>query len=291
MGIDFKKVSIIGVGLIGGSFALSLKAIGFEGVITGIGRTEENLLRAKDRGIIDDYSTVPSEGVADADLILLATPVGQFLNIAEQIRGSIKRGAIVTDVGSVKAELVRRLEHMMPEGVSFVGGHPIAGSESSGIDGATADLFRHARCILTPTQNTDKDALSRVAELWRAIGSRTLLMSPEEHDWIFAAVSHLPHVVAYILVNTIIELDGNILPHGGQGFKDMTRIALSPPELWVDICSYNKENILELLDRFSSSVMHIRDVIERSDWDTLRKRFHEAKAGRQRLEEPDRHNH
>ncbi len=282
--MNFKNVAIIGVGLIGSSFALSLKKHGFKGRITGIGRREQNLIKAKKLGIIDGYSTVYAEGVKDADLILLAVPVGQFEQIVENIRRNIKRGAIVTDVGSVKAGIVERFESLMPEGVSFIGGHPIAGKECSGIDGAAADLFNDAQCILTPTSNTDKEALEKIIRLWEILGSKISLMTPEEHDLIFAGVSHLPHVVAYILVNTIMELKEDMLPHGGRGLRDMTRIALSPTELWRDICVYNRENILKALQGFSSSVSYMIELFEKSDWIGLEREFIKAKEARQQLE-------
>lgn len=282
--MNFKKIAIIGVGLIGGSFALSLRKAGFNGKITGIGRKKENLIRAKDSGIIDEYFTVPAEGVKDADLILLSTPVGQFPLIVGNIRGHIKKGAIVTDVGSVKAEVIKKLEPLMPEGVSFVGGHPIAGKECSGADAASSELFNKTRCIITPSPNTNREALERILALWNAFGSKTVLMSPDEHDSIFAAVSHLPHVIAYVLINTIMDLDKDILFHGGRSLRDMTRIALSPPELWRDICSSNKENILKSLDHFLSSTLDIKKLIEKSDWDNLWQEFQKAKVGRQILE-------
>lgn len=282
--MDFKNIAIIGVGLIGGSFALSLRKVGFDGKIAGTGRKKENLIRAKELGVIDEYSTIPIEGVKDADLILLSTPVGQFPKIVEEIREHLKKGAIVTDVGSVKAEVVKKLEHLMPEGVSFVGGHPIAGKECSGVEAASSKLFNNTRCIITPSSNTDRKALKKILDLWSTFGSKTVLMTPDEHDSIFATVSHLPHVVAYVLINTIIDLNENILPHGGRGLSDMTRIALSPSNLWRDICSYNRENILKSLDHFSSCISHIKRLIEKSEWNNLEKEFQKAKTERQKLE-------
>lgn len=284
MKVNFENIAIIGVGLIGGSFALSLRKLGFSGKITGIGRNKEKLIRAKELGVIDKYSTIPEEGINDADLILLSTPVGQFPKIVERIRAHIKKGAIVTDVGSVKANVVKKLEPLMPASVSFVGGHPIAGKECSGVDAASSELFNNKRCIITPGSNTDKQALDKILGLWNAFGSKTVLMTPDEHDLIFAAVSHLPHVIAYVLINSILDLNENILPHGGRGLRDMTRIALSPPELWRDICSYNKENVLKSLDRFLTSIKRVKKLIENSDWDNLEKEFQKAKAGRQTLE-------
>ncbi|HDH00961.1 MAG TPA: prephenate dehydrogenase/arogenate dehydrogenase family protein, partial [Nitrospirae bacterium] len=237
MDTNFKKAAIIGVGLIGGSFGLSLRKAGFSGTITGAGRKKENLEKAKDSGIIDEYFTKPEEAIKDADLILLATPVGQFPGIMESISRHIKKGSVVTDVGSVKAEVINRLDPLMPEGVSFVAGHPIAGKECSGVGAASDDLFNNARYIITPGPDTDKKAQEKIIALWRSFGSKIISMSPDEHDAVFAAVSHLPHVAAYVLVNTILDLnkDENILRQGGRGLKDMTRIAISPPVLWRDI--------------------------------------------------------
>ncbi len=288
MVMNFKNIAIIGVGLIGSSFALSLKARGFSGRITGIGRNEDNLLRAEEMGIIDAHTTVHAEGVRNADLVLLASPVGRFEQIINDVRHELKAGAIVTDVGSVKAGVIRILEPLMPPGVNFVGGHPIAGKECSGIDAATADLFTGARCIITPSPRTDREALDTVVGMWEEIGSRTLLMNPEEHDLIFAAVSHLPHVVAYALVNTIIDVDGGILHHGGNGLRDMTRIALSPAELWRDICIYNREEILGILRKFSSYMSRIIKLMEETDWSGLEKEFARAKEARRSIE-PDQH--
>jgi prephenate dehydrogenase len=172
----------------------------------------------------------------------------------------------------------------MPEGVSFVGGHPIAGKECAGVEHASPTLFAKTRCILTPSKNTDKKALQQIRELWKNLGAQTILMAPEEHDSIFAAVSHLPHIVAYILINTILDFNANILHHSGSGLKDMTRIASSPPELWRDICVYNRENVITFLDRFLLSTSNIKKLLERSDWNGLEKEFQKAKDGRQILE-------
>ena len=282
--MDFSNISIIGIGLMGSSFALALRKYGFTGGITGIGRREDNLIKAKELEIIYQYSTVPVNGIRDADLILLATPVGQFEKIVRDIAQNIKKGAIVTDVGSVKAGIVKKLDPLMPEGVSFVGGHPIAGKECSGISAAASDLFKDARCIVTPGSNTNNEALEKIINLWNVVGAKTLLMTPEEHDLIFAAVSHLPHVIAYALVNSIIEEDDNILHYGGKGLRDMTRIALSSEELWKDICVYNKEDILKTLRRFSSVTSRTIKLIEESDWTGLEKEFLRAKEARQLIE-------
>lgn len=280
----FKHIAIIGVGLIGGSFALALKKRGFKGKITGMGRNTKNLSKAKKLGIIDSYTTEFTEGVKDADLIMLAVPVGQFETILKNIRRNLKKGAIVTDVGSVKAQIVKKLEPLMPKDVYFVGAHPIAGKECSGVTCASADLYQNAKCIITPGRDTNNTALKKVISLWKTVGAKTMLMDPEEHDVIFSAVSHLPHVVAYALINGILKVDEAILHHGGKGLRDMTRIAKSPAGLWRDICSHNKKNILKSLKMFSSSISHITKLIERSDWQGLEKEFIKAREARQPLE-------
>jgi prephenate dehydrogenase len=284
MRTSFKHIAIIGVGLIGGSFALALRKHGFKGKITGMGRNKKNLIKARKLGIIDNYTTEFTEGVKNADLIILAVPVGQFESILKNIRRNLKKGAIVTDVGSVKSQIVKRLEPLMPKDVYFVGAHPIAGKECSGVTCASADLYQNARCIITPGPGTNKTALKKIINLWKNVGAKTMLMAPEEHDVIFSAVSHLPHVVAYALVNGILKVDENILHHGGKGLRDMTRIAKSPAGLWRDICSQNKKNILRSLKMFSSSISHITKLIERSDWHGLEKEFMKAREARQPLE-------
>jgi len=282
--MNFKNISIIGIGLMGSSFALALRSNGFKGSITGIGRNRNNLARAKRRGIIDSYTTDHCRGVKEADLVLLATPVGQFENVVRDIKQHLKKGAIVTDLGSVKATIVRKLDALMPKGVHFVGAHPIAGKECSGISGATADLFRNARCILTPGKQTSAAALRRVRTLWKAVGAKTMTMTPDEHDMIYAAVSHVPHVVAYALVNSIEETRSDILRFGGRGLKDMTRIASSPTELWRDICELNRKGILRSLRKFSASLNRMTLYIENSDWKRREKEFKKAKEARDLIE-------
>ncbi len=282
--MNFKKIAIIGLGLIGGSLALAIKQTGFKGSITGIGRREENLITAKELEMIDDYSTVHAEGVKDADLVVLASSTGNFKDIMNNMKPGLKTGAIVTDVGSVKASIVRTLDDMMPDGVSFVGAHPIAGRECSGIDCASADLFRDSKCIITPSPRTVDHAIDNVIGMWETVGAVTLHMSPEEHDLIFAAVSHMPHVVAYAIINTIMDVNPNILHFGGTGLKDMSRIALSPAELWRDICSSNKDEVLNVLKKFSSTISDLIEKLQNSDWPGLEQEFNKAQEARKLIE-------
>ena len=282
--MDFKKITIIGVGLIGSSLALALRKKGYKGTITGLGRSEETLKMAKELEIIDDYSTVHAEGVKDADLVVLASSVALFMQIIVNIRDHLKKGAIVTDVGSVKGDVLRTLTPLMPEGVRFVAGHPIAGRECSGVKCATDDLFENAKCIITPDAATDEDALSQIKELWELTGAQVVIMPSEEHDLTFAAVSHLPHVVSYSLINSILDIDGKILRYGGGGLRDFTRIALSSPSMWRDICAHNRNDVLKTLKTFSSSLSRMISFVEESDWEGLEKEFTRAQEARKLIE-------
>jgi prephenate dehydrogenase len=279
--MHFKKVSILGVGLIGASFALAMKKHGLCSEITGCGRREENLKRAEERRIIDSFETDPAKACTGADLVLLATPAGSFPGLVKKIRDSLKMGALVTDVGSVKGKLVHDIDALMPEGVSFVGAHPIAGSDRSGIETAAADLFSGARCIITPTEKTDKKALEAVAGIWTAFGSIPERIDPDEHDRIYAAVSHLPHLLAYEIVNTVADMDSSYLAFSGQGFKDTTRIALSSPELWKDICFLNRENLLESIEILKQNLDRASRNLRASDSEALEEDFRKARRLRE----------
>lgn len=279
--IKFNKVTILGVGLIGASFALALKKRGLCSHITGCGRTENNLKKAVEMKIIDSFEIDASKACVGSDLVLFAVPVGQFTETAKKINGSFKKGAIVTDAGSVKGKLVRDMEALMPEGVSFVGGHPIAGSDRTGIDTATADLFSGARCILTPTAKTDKAALKKISELWESLGAKVSTLDADEHDRIYAAVSHLPHIIAYAIVNTVADINSSYLGYAGNGFKDTTRIAASSPELWRDISLMNRENILEFIEVFKKNLDGLSSRLKKSDSEAIENEFKKAKALRE----------
>ncbi|RQW76940.1 MAG: prephenate dehydrogenase/arogenate dehydrogenase family protein, partial [Geobacter sp.] len=225
-----KRLAIIGVGLIGGSLARILRKEGEVGEIVGIGRGETNLRRGVELGVIDRYTTDLSEGVHDADMVFLATPVCSIAAIVERIAPFLAPGCVVTDGGSVKEEIVDRCDSMMPGGTYFVGGHPIAGTEYSGVDASFASLYQGRRCILTPAEATDREALRKVVRMWETAGCEVILMDPLKHDRVVAAISHLPHMVAYSLVNAVEgygRFEENILKYSAGGFKDFTRIASS----------------------------------------------------------------
>jgi len=278
----FRNVTIFGVGLIGASLALALRENSLAERIRGCGRSAGNLKSALEEGIIDDYDPDPTTAVKDADLIVLATPVGVFPEIVKKIVNSLKEGAIVIDVGSVKGDLIRRIESLMPEKRFFVSTHPVAGSERSGFDSASSDLLRGALCIITPTELTDGKVMRKIAMMWEALGMKVSLMSPEEHDRVMASVSHFPHLAAYALVNTIAGDEPEILFFAGSGFRDTTRIAKSSPEMWADICMVNRKNLLDLLRNFKGELERVEECLREENRETLKfilKRAAERRLG------------
>lgn len=279
----FNTVAILGVGLLGGSFGLALRARGLCRTIAGYSRTPGTLRKAADRGIIDTLAQDPAAACRGADLVLVAAPVGSFLGLIEQARGGLGTDAIVTDVGSVKGRLVSEMEAAMPEGVRFVGSHPIAGSDRSGVEYADAGLFDGARCIVTPTAKTDAAARDAVAGLWRRLGSEVVFLSPEEHDRIYCAVSHLPHLVAYAVMNAVFRIDPASLGFAGSGFRDLTRIAASSPELWTDISLMNRENLLAQITAFEQAVGEIKALLTRNDREGLLASLAQAQQLRETL--------
>lgn len=279
----FSKTAVLGVGLLGASFSLAAKRTGICSKVTGFGRSRENLIRAKSMGIIDVIAPDPASACSDADLVLLAAPAGAFVNLVKQASPAFKKGAIVTDVGSVKGGLVSELERLMPAGVHFIGSHPIAGSDRSGIDSAHADLFRNALCIVTPTDQSDPAALKSVTDLWSSLGSKVMAMPPAQHDRIYAAVSHLPHLIAYAMVNTVTDIDSSYLSYCGQGFRDMTRIAASSPDIWTDIALLNRQNLIDLIDLFRENLNRIEMQLKTVAADALRQEFIRAKTARENI--------
>src|SRR5262245_38257953 len=271
MAVHFTQVTIIGVGLIGGSIGMILKTKRLADRVIGVGRRVENLKKAVELGAIDRYVVDSTEGVRESDLVVLATPVDTYERHFKEWASRLKVGAIVTDVGSVKGRLVEHAERAVPRDVHFVGGHPIAGKEQTGVVAATPQLFTGARCIVTPTASTDPAALECVRALWRETGSVVLEMDPHEHDKILGAVSHLPHVAAFALMNALIDLRNHILPsldlagHSGGGLRDTTRIAASSPEMWRDIFLWNRDNIVSGIEAYEQALQELKRLIKTGD--------------------------
>jgi len=285
----FDRITILGVGLLGASFALALKKNGLCNTIKGCGRSRENLQRAKELNIIDSFEQDPAAACRDSDLVMLSAPVGSFPELAKTIAPALKKGALVTDVGSVKGKLVREIETLMPKAVHYIGGHPIAGSDRSGIESANAELFRNARCAITPTENSDPSALDKIQNLWKSLGSEVIILNPEEHDRIYGSVSHLPHLIAYALVNTIAEIDRSYLDFSGKGFMDSTRIACSSEELWNDICLLNRDNITEVLDVFQKNLDMLDQYLKAGDSESLKAEFRKARILRENIGFEEKH--
>ncbi|TWJ32645.1 prephenate dehydrogenase [Geobacter argillaceus] len=277
------RLAIIGVGLIGGSLARILRDRGEVCEVVGIGRGRANLERAVELGVIDRFSHDPVDGVAGADLVFLATPVCTIADLVREIAPGLAPGCIVTDGGSVKGEIVALCEPLMPPGTFFVGGHPIAGTEKSGVEAAFATLYQHRRCILTPTEATSPEALAKVERMWQLAGSDVVLMDTFKHDRVMGAVSHLPHMVAYSLVNAVgayDRCDENLLKYSAGGFRDFTRIASSDPVMWRDIAVMNRDALLEMMDFFAGWFADLRRLVESGDSQGLEQFFASSKGYR-----------
>ncbi|HET6419649.1 MAG TPA: prephenate dehydrogenase/arogenate dehydrogenase family protein [Geobacteraceae bacterium] len=278
-----QRMAVVGVGLIGGSLARVLREKNEVREIVGIGRTEKNLLRAVELGVIDSYSRDPREGVKGADLVFLATPVCSIRKILSEITPFLSAGCVVTDGGSVKGEITEACESIMPEGTFFVGAHPIAGTEKSGVEASFSTLYAGKRCIITPTENTNPAALRKVVKMWESAGSDVVLMDAGKHDRIVAAISHLPHMVAYTLVNAVEGynlFDEGILKYSAGGFRDFTRIASSDPSMWRDITLLNRDGILEMMDLYITYFNRLRSLVEQRDAAALENFFAESKKSR-----------
>jgi prephenate dehydrogenase len=274
------KLAVIGVGLIGGSLALALKQAGVVGEVTGIGRGLPNLEKALELGIVDRITQDPLVGVADADLVFMATPVTALGPMAATILPALKPGAVLTDGGSVKGAVIAAIEPLVPEGVHFVPGHPIAGTENSGAEAAFPTLYQGRRCILTPTDSLAPEALEMVRRMWMLAGSEVVIMEVEKHDRILAAISHLPHMVAYALVNAVGSYDRfeeNILEYSAGGFRDFTRIASSDPTMWRDIALTNQDALLEMVELFEKYLAELKDDIRRGEGARLFEFFQRSK--------------
>lgn len=286
------KLVIIGVGLIGGSFALALRKANKVKHIVGVGRSRENMQRALKRGVIDEIAADLPSALKHADVVLLATPVGQIGDIMAQISPYLEPGTIVTDAGSTKQDVVAAAHSYLAEHLkNFVPGHPVAGAELSGVSAADADLYDGKNLVLTPLAETSAEAVKRVTELWQACGARVSQMSAAEHDKILAAVSHLPHVLAFLLMNHASSSakhpddpqgSDDPLRFAGSGFRDFTRIAGSSPEMWRDICLANREALSRQIDAYQNELTALREILARGDGQALESVFASAREARRR---------
>lgn len=279
-----ERLAIVGLGLIGSSVGLACRARGLTTEIRGADIVPDHRAHAVELGVVDLAFADTAAAIEGADMVLLAVPVGSMIPLLEQIVPHLAPGAVVTDVGSVKGVVAAAMERLLPSG-NGVPGHPIAGRETSGPRAASADLFSGAKCILTPTQHTDVRATARVRGLWRAVGAEVLQMRPECHDEIFAAISHLPHIVAYALMGAILDLEGgeNLQTLAGGGLRDFSRVAMSHPVMWRDICLTNRAPILKMIGRFQGVLSDLAAMISAGDGEGLERQFARVRACREDL--------
>jgi len=279
------KLVVVGVGLIGGSFALALKEAWAVGRVVGVGRSAGNLRRALDLKIIDAPGAFDAATFGDADLVLLSVPVGQMRQVMRSIAPVLGDKTVVTDAGSTKVDVVdlarRELRGSLPR---FVPGHPIAGTEKSGAEAAFAGLYRGRRVVLTPLEGSRPGALSLVRAAWIACGAEVFELQPEDHDAVLAAVSHLPHLLAYALVDHVARHKDakRLFAYAAGGFRDFTRIASSHPEMWRDICLANRKALIAELDRYEGELEHVRSMLELGDGKALEALFSGARDARNR---------
>jgi prephenate dehydrogenase len=284
------KIVIFGVGLIGGSVALALKKAAAAPKIVGVGRNIENLKTAIDLGVIDEAESDIAKAVADADLVLIATPVAQTPKILEAIIPHLSAHTVVTDAGSTKSDIQTYVKNASKQATNpqhflsqFVGGHPIAGAEKSGVTAAKADLFIGKNVVLTPTENTSSEAIKLVRELWQSAGANVSEMTAQAHDQIFAAVSHLPHLLAFALVSDLANRPNakQLFDFAASGFRDFTRIAGSSPEMWRDISLANKTALLSELEAYQAEISALQHLLKNEDSEGLQAMFEHASRARQ----------
>jgi len=283
----FAKVALIGVGLIGSSLAHAMRRGGVAGRIAGHAPDAEILERARKVGFADSLSISVQEAVGDADLVILAAPVGAFGEIAKEIGSSLKPGAIVSDVGSVKGTVLRDVGPHLPSRVHLVPAHPIAGTEQSGPEAGFAELFDGRWCILTPPSGTDPQAIERMKVFWERLGSQVEIMDAKHHDLVLAITSHVPHLIAYNIVGTADDLEtvteGEVIKFSAGGFRDFTRIAASDPTMWRDVFLNNREAVLEMLSRFNEDLSALQRAIRWGDGDALFNLFTRTRAIRRSI--------
>lgn len=278
-----ERIAIFGVGLIGGSFALGLKAAGFAGEIVGGGRNPERLARGVELGVIDRYSTDPVEAVQGADLVMLAVPMGAMRAVLEKIAPALGDHTIVTDAGSVKGSFESDARAVLGDTLArVVPGHPIAGTERSGVEAAFPTLYQQRRVILTPLAESDPAATEAVAALWRQCGAEVECLSVDHHDRVLAATSHLPHLLAFSLVDTLATMQSReeIFRYAAGGFRDFTRIASGDPVMWRDICLTNRGPLLEIVEALLQDFQRLREAVAEGDAEHIEQTFARAKAAR-----------
>lgn len=286
--VRINRLVIIGVGLIGGSFAKAVRKSLPVSEVVGFGRNPKNLQRATDLGLIDSWTTALCEAVSEADIVMVATPVGVMPTLFDSLKHCLSPRCIVTDAGSVKKSVVEAAHSSFRESsIRFVPGHPIAGRERSGAEAATESLFYGHKVILTPTRDTDNDALDRIRAIWLAIGATVMCMSPEQHDRLLSLTSHLPHMIAFALVNLLADQgddNSDAFRLAAGGFYDISRVASSDSVMWRDICLLNKDELVTRLAEYQGVIGELAALVESEDGEELEEFFIRGKGARSRIE-------
>ena len=285
--VKFKRLALIGIGLIGSSIARAARKHKLADEIVCAARTADSRRVAKELGIVDMAFESPADAVKGADLVIFCTPVGTYERLAEQVGSSLEKGAIVTDVGSVKNTVIKAIGPHMPDYVDFIPGHPVAGTEKSGPAAGFAELFINRWCILTPNGQASEPAVERLTAFWTAMGSKVEIMDAEHHDLVLAITSHIPHLIAYNIVGTADDLEdvtqSEVIKYSAGGFRDFTRIAASDPTMWRDVFLHNKDAVLEMLGRFTEDLTALQRAIRRDDGETLFNIFARTRAIRRQI--------
>ena len=283
----YNKIAFIGFGLIASSMARAVRKAGLARTLSGAVKSEATLNRVRDLGLAEQVTLSPAEAVADADLVVIATPLSAYETVGQTMLSGLKPGATITDVGSVKHNAIESLAPWIPEGVHFIPGHPIAGTENSGPDAGFAELFEGRWCILTPLPESDPLAIARLEQLWRGMGAMVTHMAPDHHDKVLAITSHLPHLIAYTIVGTATDLENDlkqeVIAYSASGFRDFTRIAASDPVMWRDIFLNNREAVLEMLQRFTEDLTALQKAIRRGQGDVLEEYFTQTRTIRRKI--------
>ena len=281
-----ERLAIIGVGMIGASLALALKQARAVNHVVGCGRNQLNLQKGMDLGVIDSYTASIAEAASSADVVVLATPLGAMKQVFEQIADIISEYTVITDTGSAKGSVIKVAQTVLGDKISqFVPGHPIAGAEKSGVEAGLADLYQNRRVIITPLESTDPEAIAKIESMWQACGASIEYLGVEHHDKVLAATSHLPHMLAYGLVNYLSGLNDHdeIFRYAAGGFRDFTRIASSDPVMWRDVCISNGEALLTLIEGYKNELDQVSVAIRDGDQDRLLELFGKAKSERDSL--------
>ncbi len=286
MGFSFEKVCVVGVGLIGGSMALGMRRERLAKKIIGVGRGEDNLKQALSLGIIDSYTFKIEEGVENADLVILATPVRAMPELVEKAKPYFRNGTILTDVGSTKLRLIQKISPTLSPEVDFVPAHPIAGREKTGARYSDPDIFKGRWTIITPCERSTKEGVEKIKSLWKSLGAKVEIMDAKIHDELLAWISHLPHIVVYALVGTLLDMERKapLLRFSAGGFRDFIRIAGSSPEMWRDIFLENKEYVIATIRRYQKELEELAELIQKEDAKSLEEYFAKAREVKEKVQ-------